>query len=210
MIWDIVDFVILRPSVYYAAEIGMITNNRTLIKRNTFVFLRCRRINVDSHLFFGFLLSRPRRMFWHLHLFLFLNNRNSQRSTFVCGFRFSALFEFLTIGALLKSFVLPFVDSSGVSPFCTFSTIHRQNRFLPRIRSGSSIPIKAFRAASFRLLDEAEPILLPLFNEVINCEDLVSASFIIRYSAARRCFLVISSNFNGRFFSSCRTSFEEV
>ena len=46
---------------------------------------------------------------------------------------------------------------------------------------------------------------------VINWEDFVSASLIIRYSAARRCFLVISSSFNGLLLSlSFNTSTEEV
>lgn len=67
----------------------------------------------------------------------------------------------------------------------------------------------AFRAASFRLLVDAEPMRLALLRDVKNWEDLFSASRMMRYSAARRCFRVISSSFSGRFFSSFSTSLED-
>ena len=67
----------------------------------------------------------------------------------------------------------------------------------------------AFRAASFRLLVDAEPMRLELLSDVKNWEDLFSASRMMRYSAARRCFRVISSNFSGRVLSSFRTSFDD-
>ena len=50
---------------------------------------------------------------------------------------------------------------------------------------------------------------LALLSDVKNWEDLFSASRMMRYSAARRCFRVISSNFSGRFLSSFRTSFDD-
>ena len=98
--------------------------------------------------------------------------------------------------------------SCSGSPFIR-SSHHQQTKDLPRIFSGSSIPMIAFRAASFRLLVDAEPMRLALLSDVKNWEDLFSASRMMRYSAARRCFRVISSNFSGRFLSSFRTSFDD-
>ena len=98
--------------------------------------------------------------------------------------------------------------SCSGSPFIR-SSRHRQAKDPPRIFSGSSIPMIAFRAASFRLLVDAEPMRLALLSDVRNWEDLFSASRMMRYSAARRCFRVISSNFSGRFLSSFSTSFDE-
>ena len=88
------------------------------------------------------------------------------------------------------------------------------------MRSGNSMLISVFLAASFRLMIEAAPMafelfrlqfmLTPLRHLVMNLEDCDSASRIRRYSAARRCFLVISSSFTGRFLSYFSTSFEEA
>ena len=119
-------------------------------------------------------------------------------------------FGFLgALGALSALSFLSFLGAScSGSPFIR-SSHHQQTKDLPRIFSGSSIPMIAFRAASFRLLVDAEPMRLALLSDVKNWEDLFSASRMMRYSAARRCFRVISSNFSGRFLSSFRTSFDD-